>query len=299
MMDAARISAPTRLHFGLLPLPTPPRQGAYGGLGAMIESPRVEVAATPTADWEFCGTLADRARRDIEAMQVRLGKLSSARIAANGPPEHAGLGVGTALGLSLAKLFAPEHSDPAELMGRGRRSRIGIMGFQHGGFWFDDGEHTQQLPWPESWRFVLLHAESGSEWHGERELDAFNRPRLAASDSNSRLQDRCIKVLIPAIRNADFPTFASALGEYGLLAGEPFRAAQGGPYASPSIQSKVEMLAALGFSGAGQSSWGPTVYVPVPGESTGRDLVRQLTDAGERCECVRVAADGAIQLKMA
>src|SRR5262245_40014863 len=109
-----RVVAPCRLHFGLLHVPvpglthwpdgTPIRQ--FGGMGLMVESPSVTVEYTPDEPSSVEGSLADRARGTLLLLQQKLdGRASpSGRLVAEGPPEHVGLGVGTALSLALARV---------------------------------------------------------------------------------------------------------------------------------------------------------------------------------------------------
>jgi predicted sugar kinase len=67
--------------------------------------------------------------------------------------------------------------------------------------------------------------------------------------------------LIPAIGARDWERASVALGQYGMLAGEVFRAVQGGIYRSAQVAQTIDQLQRWGVPGAGQSSWGPTVYV--------------------------------------
>jgi len=70
-----RIRTPSRLHFGLLAWgPRSPRQ--FGGVGLMIEEPRLELTAEPAAHWHAEGPLAPR------ALQIALRV--AARLAAEG-----------------------------------------------------------------------------------------------------------------------------------------------------------------------------------------------------------------------
>jgi predicted sugar kinase len=54
--------------------------------------------------------------------------------------------------------------------------------------------------------------------------------------------------------------FGEALYDFNLRAGEAFANVQGGFYASPRIAEAVEFIRSEGVYGAGQSSWGPTVF---------------------------------------
>src|SRR3954471_22130737 len=131
-----RIQAPSRLHFGLLSRGhQSPRQ--FGGVGLMIESPRLVLSAEPAPRWHAEGPhagralqVAERVARRLEADAIRL-ETAHLRIEI-APEEHVGLGVGTQLSLTVARaLFAisglPETSleQLSDLTGRGQRSGIG------------------------------------------------------------------------------------------------------------------------------------------------------------------------------
>ena len=63
---------------------------------------------------------------------------------------------------------------------------------------------------------------------------------------------------------------------YGYRAGECFALAQGGPFASPEIAKLVNAVRDLGYTGVGQSSWGPTVFVVTSDERSASSLVSRL-----------------------
>jgi beta-RFAP synthase len=257
------LSAPTRLHFGLLNVHPP-----FGGLGTMLEEPRVSVTLEPASEMIVDGTLARRARHYAPLIAAKLGIAPCFRITANGPSEHVGLGVGTALGLALAEgllRMTNATGDIAALAGRGERSRIGTRGFHDGGFHYDAGhgaEHlSRRFDVPPHWRFALVNCPHQSAWHGDRERAAFARSRDAANTAE-RLAAIVHQRLLPALERGEFAEFAAALADYNRIAGEPFAADQGGMYASPAIAGTIARLERHGFR-AGQSSWGPTVFAMV------------------------------------
>jgi beta-RFAP synthase len=193
-------------------------------------------------------------------------------VKADGPREHVGLGLGTALSLAVARAFAGNRpvAELAALTGRGQRSGIGVHGFARGGFLVDAGKvgdaklstlHAR-LDFPASWRVVLLQPTVAANWHGEKERAAFARPRdpAAAQAGADRLWEIAVDELIPAVQLADFPAFADAAYRYNRLAGEPFAADQGGTYTGPRVAEIIETLRGWGVAGVGQSSWGPTVF---------------------------------------
>ena len=284
---SVRVVAPCRLHFGLFHVPVdglthypdgrPVRK--FGGLGLMIESPCVTVTPTRSHHDSATGPLYDRAQRFMDELRERGAGPTCQRIEADGPPEHVGFGVGTALGLAMASLLYPAYwahypnfsvRTLAERVRRGRRSGIGTHGFREGGFLADDGKVADhefptagiRLGFPAGWRVVLVRPPVQPIWHGEREHAVFGRTRPAdrALALTDRLRALAYDTVVPAVRTADFDTFAASIFEFNRLAGEPFHDDQGGPYAGAEVACVIDELMEMGAVGVGQSSWGPTVF---------------------------------------
>lgn len=298
-----RVTAPSRLHFGMFSFGHPGSR-QFGGVGLMLERPGLELLATASETWEATGPLAERAlefaRRWSDAQSE---PATPARIEIlSAPGEHVGLGTGTQLGLAVAAalraIAAPE--DPTSLdwsklpddelarlaqrIGRGRRSAIGLNGFAHGGLLMESGKaHAddvspvvarQQVP--EAWRFVLVRPQHPAGLSGEAERGAFERlppvpPELTVSLCRMAMLD-----LLPALRARDFGKFSQSLHQFGLEAGRCFAPVQGGVFASPQLASLVDEIRGLGIVGVGQSSWGPTLFALVESQAQGVDLVQGL-----------------------
>src|SRR5438552_11577363 len=284
-----RVETGSRLHFGLLRLPAgdpwpdrdpgsavPPRY--FGGAGLMLHEPAVRVAVRPAADWGADGPAAGRAlafaRRCADALG---GAVPPHHVTVEAcPPEHVGLGVGTQLGLAVARalvrsagLADPGAAGLARLAGRGARSALGVYGFAHGGFLVEGGKRTPEslsplvarAEFPAGWRVVLLRPPGESGWHGPRERAAFADPRRADDPAVAdRLCRLALLGLLPALADEDVRAFGEALHEFNAVAGEPFRAVQGGPYSSPVVGELVALARGRGVPGAGQSSCGPAGF---------------------------------------
>jgi beta-ribofuranosylaminobenzene 5'-phosphate synthase len=280
-----RVETGSRLHIGLLRPPPIAGHRGFGGCGLMVDAPAVRVAVEPAAKWSTTGPSADRAL----AIARRVAPDRPHRIVIEAcPPEHVGLGVGTQLGLAVARavtyLATGESpggnlpaADLARLTGRGARSAIGLHGFERGGFLVDGGKRdgnelaplVARVEFPPEWRIVLLTPPSRSNWHGEHERDAFAAMSAApADDSLCRL---VLLGMLPALMDRDLPAFAAALHEYNARAGEPFRAMQGGVYTAEAAEL-IEWLRRQGVTGVGQSSWGTTVFAVVGDEDRAADL---------------------------
>jgi beta-ribofuranosylaminobenzene 5'-phosphate synthase len=289
-----RIVAPSRLHFGLFHVPTAgehhPGERAFGGVGLMIDTPGVVVSARPAEMWQFEGPLASRAQTfAIQFMQAlpEASRQPFQVLVERCPTEHTGLGVGTQLGLSVAKALAVgtglTNSTSIALatrIGRGERSAVGVYGFDRGGLLVElgklPGEHLSPIvshtSLPDSWRVVLLIPPSPAEWYGSRERLAFATATCGNLEALHRLADNSI---LPAARAGDLDTFGDAIHEFNRLAGEPFATSQGGTYASPAITELIANLRQLGIRGVGQSSWGPTVFAIVGDSDSALSLVRR------------------------
>jgi beta-RFAP synthase len=293
-----RVRTASRLHFGLLSLaaddsagPVPPRR--YGGAGLMVESPGLELTAAPAPAWTAEGPLAARA---LDFARRFADSLDQDRIDGDRPPqrltvvraaaEHAGLGTGTQLGLAAARalsrawgldLDAPELARRA---GRGLRSGVGVHGFAHGGFLIDAGRRSAgglaplaaRVAFPDDWRVVLLRPPAALGLHGPGEREAF--ARLPGDDARTEALCRLALLgLLPALAEQDLRAFGEALYEYNRRAGEGFAAVQGGPYAGPFAPEAVAWARRRGVRGAGQSSWGPTVFAVVADQEGAERLV--------------------------
>ncbi len=288
---SVRVVAPCRLHFGLFHVPVdglthypdgrPVRK--FGGLGMMIENPCVTVEATFGETMEATGTLAPRALGFLMLLEEN-PYARGCSLVANGPAEHIGLGIGTALGMAIANVVRwdlwpgwhvfytsgpPTTEDLARSVHRGKRSGIGVQGFRTGGFLFDFGkESDDEIPdtlccdFPAAWRVVLVRPPTPPAWFGDRERTAFARTRPAdrALSLTDRLRSLAFDTVVPAVRDADFDTFARSIFEFNRLAGEPFHDDQGGPYAGAEVACVIDELIEMGAVGVGQSSWGPTVF---------------------------------------
>jgi len=296
-----RVTAPSRLHFGLLSLPAagferwPGLDGLpglpvrhFGGVGLMVDRPGLAVRVEPAAEWSAAGPLADRAlafgRRAVDLLPP--GERRPFRIVAeHAPREHTGLGVGTQLGLAVAKAIAVETEcewSAAELAfraGRGERSAIGVHGFEKGGLIVEAGKlpgdplspMVARLSFPAEWA-VALFTPPGPSWHGGREQQAF-AGLAAAGPAPAETEALCRLVLtglLPAAASADLEAFGEAVYELNARAGDAFAAAQGGRYAGPAVADLVARLRAAGVRGVGQSSWGPTVFAVTSREDGGR-----------------------------
>jgi beta-ribofuranosylaminobenzene 5'-phosphate synthase len=274
-----RIRTPSRLHFGLLGWgPRATRQ--FGGVGLMIDAPGIDLVVEPAASWLVEGPHATRVYRVIEHLQAKSRAagitLRAAHIRVVGaPPEHVGLGVGTQLCLAVARAVFQlagvadlSVDDLARWTGRGRRSGIGLHGFEQGGLVVDGGRRNDadipplvaRLPFPNDWSILIVRPPSESGLHGPDESRAFDSLPPFAQAVTDTLCRLVLLEILPAVREHDLPAFGAALADLQAQVGASFAPAQGGIYATALAARIVDELRNLGFVGAGQSSWGPTLY---------------------------------------
>ncbi len=273
------LRTPGRLHFGLLSWGSKaPRQ--FGGVGLMVESPGLELLAEPSETWRAEGPLAGRALEVAARVAARLADRGfpagpASLVIRKAPTEHVGLGVGTQLGLGVARLLCemaghtrPTVEELAGLAGRGLRSGIGLHGFALGGLVVDGGRRGPEgippllarLEFPEEWSVLLVIPRRGAGLHGLPEVRAFAELPPSPESLTDRLCRLVLLGLLPAVVERDLPRFGEALEEIQRRVGQGFAPAQGGTFARPELEAIADRLRAEGLQGVGQSSWGPTLY---------------------------------------
>src|SRR6266852_1372227 len=132
-----RVTTASRLHFGLFRVAPPsgqktPGNRRFGGVGLMVEAPGLRLTVHPAASWLAEGSHAERALVFAQrfAGTFPAGVLSPRLLVVErAPPEHAGLGTGTQLGLAVARALGSAAGRPdldavelARRVGRGERS---------------------------------------------------------------------------------------------------------------------------------------------------------------------------------
>lgn len=260
----------------------------FGGIGAAIFNPSLQLEVERAAEVEAEGEDADRAaefaRRYLAAQALDGGVRVRIRQAI---PRHAGLGSGTQLALSVARGIAELYELPtattalAAAMARARRSAIGTWLFDGGGFIVEGGRHERgdriapllaRLAIQESWRCVVAIPRSANALSGETEVQAFRElppPPLREVEHVAHL---LVMSLLPALVDGDLPAFGSALTEIQQINGSWFSPVQGGPFASGPSSELIGKMLDWGAAGVGQSSWGPAVYGIVDGDEAAAQL---------------------------
>ncbi|TKX75928.1 GHMP kinase [Halorubrum sp. GN11_10-6_MGM] len=289
----ARASVGARLHFGFCNLSLS-HERLYGALGVGLAAPRVVVDAEPAPDVSVTVDLDDRAdsgvRDDVRGYAAAAADLldaDGARVAVRESlPRHAGLGSGTRLAAATLAAVATAHGEPprvrerAPALGRGGRSGVGVATFEDGGFVLDAGHPTARFTtdrpadgeWtvppvaarhavPDDWRFLLVEPEAAAGRNGTVEDDSM---RAAVERAEPGIADRIGGIVsrrvLPAVATGNAERFGASVAEIGRLNGAWYADEQGGVYRPPVGEVVASLSGASSVFGAGQSSWGPTVY---------------------------------------
>jgi beta-ribofuranosylaminobenzene 5'-phosphate synthase len=289
MTAAVVVRTPCRLHFGMFGFGSADR-AQFGGLGAMIDPPCIEVEILPSDSFAVHGALKDRTQQAVELLVDRwkLPSMPACKITVRSPRDHTGLGVGTQLSLAVVaglrrflSLAEKSLEEMAAAVNRGARSAVGTYGFQLGGLIVDAGKERGRalgklairVALPDAWRFVLFCQSSERGLAGPSEAKAFERLQTVPNEVTSKLWAITNEEILPAVEQNDCRRFGDALYRFGRMAGECFAAVQNGPFASEEIERLVNTIRAFGVPGAGQSSWGPTVFAVTNGDAEARRLV--------------------------
>ncbi|OUV02849.1 MAG: hypothetical protein CBC42_04910 [Betaproteobacteria bacterium TMED82] len=211
------------------------------------------------------------------------------------PPRHSGFGSGTQLALAIGKAISEIYKVKcsvrkiAEILGRGKRSGIGIAGFNYGGFLIDAGKNNEKTDpppliaraeFPKEWPLLLILKKDVTGLHGEKEKFALQH---LICDSSVSVDQVCRKVflgVLPAILERDFESFSAGLNFIQDYMGELFYKSQGrSKFLSPEINNLLGWLKKNFLVSIGQSSWGPTGFAFFKDEVS---LAKALTAANKK-----------------
>lgn len=331
MTSAVEVRTPARLHLGMMSFGVPGAR-AFGGVGVMVDRPGVQVRLRRAMRFEARGTLGERAIEFARACARgwNLGDAACAIEVVSAPRSHVGLGSGTQLSLAVAAgmqhLFrqprvaeaaAPHPTEAAlqpteqewlvdtreaiecaRVVGRGRRSCVGVYGFSRGGLIVESGRILPESPaqeddatrdfspmvarvrLPSAWRCVVIVGRDVAGLHGDEEKEAFRRLPPVPQEVSAELARIALLEMLPAAVEGKFAEFSGAVRRYGALAGRPFEpVSQSLPHAEATMQL-LELLAELGVVGCAQSSWGPAVIACCESLEAAGELVEALERLG-------------------
>lgn len=271
-----------RLHLGFQNLSLA-HERLYGGVGVALAEPALELVAEPAAT-ATCddGALAPLVNEVVDVLDVEGARV----MVRESFDRHVGLGSGTQLALATLVAVARANGksvDPRQVapdLGRGGRSGVGVGTFERGGFLVDGGHPTERFttappepgawtvpapiahhPIPDSWRFALVIPNTPDGPSGRPE-DEHMRSAVERADPGiaDEIAGLLTRRLLPAIAAGDHREFGAAAARLGRLNGAWYADEQGGVYRPPAGRLIEALDASAAISGAGQSSWGPTVY---------------------------------------
>lgn len=294
------VKASARLHLGILDLGGDLGR-LFGGMGVAINYPSVVLEAEKSMQLTVKGEKSEQVKTWVELFLKKYGL--NPEVAVNvktAIPSHVGLGSGTQLALAtataLAKLFGVEAStqELAQALGRGGVSGVGTALFEKGGFVVEGGVKSQknmplpsqgcfppvifQQPFPSDWFFTVAIPKVKSGLSGEAEAKAFGSLPPMSAEQAGRVSHLVLMSLLPALREEDVKTFGEALTRIQNIVGDCFSSAQGGRFSSTPSGQCIDFMLKRGAYGAGQSSWGPTVYGLLKGKAEAEKLTRELGD---------------------
>ena len=315
---AVTVEAPARLHLGFLD-PNATLGRAFGSLGLFVEGPGTRLVARRAHDDRVDGVLGDPDRERV-ALWLR-----TLRDAFGGGPAvaldvlhtvrpHSGLGSGTQLALAVGSAYVRVAGVPATtaeiaaLLGRGARSGIGVHGFDVGGLLLDGGPSPgaaagsappslapllSRLAFPDPWRVLLITDTSRTGLSGADERRGLAALAPFPQNLAAHLCHLVLMRMLPAAAEADFLPFARGLSEMQQIIGEYFAPVQGGVFTSPDVELALRAVAADQPAGIGQTSWGPTGFAVLAGETDANRALaaaRAATHGKPHIECSVVAA---------
>lgn len=264
------IETPRRLHLGLID-PSGSLGRRFGSLGVALENGyRIKLLPHDSLVVRAEGEDVETVKSVVKRMNERFGTGFNYFVEIERAiPRHVGLGSTTQLSLGLALGIARLNGvnasveELASLLGRGKNSGTGIYAFKLGGFVLDGGVRGGIPPlifreeFPEDWAFILVTPEVEPGLDEEEE-----KPVMEGTSGNieaaREISHRILLGLLPALRERDIEAFGWHLSEIQRLVGKHFESTQGGEFRE-DVRLIVDFLREKTY-GAGQSSWGPTVY---------------------------------------
>jgi len=288
------VRTPARLHLGLIDLGGELGR-VFGGIGVAINCPNVILEAHSSQNFEIKGEKSKNLQLLTEMLLEKYNIKPQVSINIRQTiPKHVGLGSGTQMSLAVAvavsKLFSINASieSLAHAMGRGTVSGVGTALFEQGGFVVEAGLKSQgskpnqrelNFPpvifrgqFPEDWYFVVAIPNVKKGLSGRDEATAFKDLQPMQKEKAALISHLIVMGLLPALKERDIDTFGRSLTEIQNIVGDYFATVQGARFSSSASRDCVKHMLENGAYGAGQSSWGPTVYGLALGGAEGKKL---------------------------
>ncbi|MBI4827972.1 MAG: hypothetical protein HY804_04065 [Nitrospinae bacterium] len=297
-VDEVTARAGARLHLGFARLEGEPAR--YLAAGLLLAEPALTVTARPSGKFLVTGADTGRAARVAEAACKAMSAPPLAIHIMRPLPPHRGLGSGTRLALTMAKLLARaagrriSAAALARLTGRAERSVMGTALFARGGYAGAEGDTVTRAPFPRAWRVALItpadHARTRAV-HGQKESRLIAQASPLHGAAAERLARLVMREAPRALAQEDYRGFSRVVEMLQAAARRQFSRAQGGAAATPAGRNILAWLRAQGITATGQSSWGPTLFAILPSAEDAALLARRLRARKELGEALITRVD--------
>ena len=278
LYQVIKITTPSRLHITLIDMNASIGR-VDGGIGLTLDSPVISISAERWDGIEItgCSEHSERMRKSAAALLPE-GEGISIKIEEDFP-SHIGLGSGTqaslAAGMAVNRLYELGLSvyDLAQKVGRGGTSGIGVAAFENGGFILDGGHKFSDkkafLPSAASklppapillrkdfpaWDIVVAVPEQKGA-SSKKEVKIFQEVCPVPLQEVQELSHVILMQLLPALVEEDMASFGKSINSIQEI-GFKKREVE----LQPQSRELMQVMREGGASGAGMSSFGPTVY---------------------------------------
>ncbi|MBE6492999.1 MAG: hypothetical protein E7Z84_00110 [Methanosphaera stadtmanae] len=286
------IETSARLHFSLIDL-----NGSSGridgGLGLTLESPSLIIQCTEKgSDTLITGKTFNQRNADEYAHKIKQANEKIQKYLGIDKkytfnikeiyPIHQGLGLGTQLLLSIAKLVASMNDvdlstlELAKIIQRGGTSGIGVESFNSGGFIIDGGHKINikndflpssaskvapppviaRYDFPEDWKILLVRPNIDETISGKKEVNIFQDYSPIPLNDVEKISYLILMKLMPSIVEEDINSFGEAVNTIQHLGFKKVeRSLQ-----SEKITNIINCMQDNGIPCYGMSSFGPTCF---------------------------------------
>ena len=197
-------------------------------------------------------------------------------------PIHHGLGLGTQLLLSTAKLVSQLNDKElnsyqlARIVQRGGTSGIGVGSFESGGFIVDGGHKTDEknkfLPssaskvspppvlvrydFPKDWKIILAIPGVNESVSGQHEVNIFEKYTPVKIEDVERICYLTLMKMMPSVLEEDITSFGDAINKIQQLGFKKIER----DLQKDKINQTIEYMKDMGIPAVGMSSFGPTCF---------------------------------------
>ena len=287
------IETSARLHLSLIDLNG--LEGRLdGGIGITLEKPSLKMECVPTNDDTFVKfdenisfpgyNLSES--KILEAavkMKEYLNIDNNYSFKVNEMyPIHHGLGLGTQLALSTAKLISSLNDinltgyELANIIQRGGTSGIGVHSFDNGGLIIDGGHKKSikkdflpssasnvspppllaRYEFPEDWDIILVTPNISQGASGNEEIDIFQSYSPININDVEKICYLTLMKLMPSIIEKDIESFGDSVNKIQSMGFKKIER----DLQDPKINVLLEKMRDIGIPCVGMSSFGPTCF---------------------------------------